>query len=105
MCSEIEDFDDFLVINVDVAYNPLLGLSRRHKNAVIPSTYHQFVKYTLHEGQCKLAADNNLFLDSEAYHAEACFYKLRNKDMAEDEYILTIRASKPLLADFTDPLT
>lgn len=44
---EIEDFDDFLVIDVDVAYNALLERLLMHKLAAIPFMYHQCMKYLL----------------------------------------------------------
>lgn len=47
----IEDFDEYMVINVDVSYSLLLGRPWIHKNAVIPSTYTS--ASNIHYGECK----------------------------------------------------
>lgn len=93
----IDDFDDFLVIDVDLANNALMGRPLMYKNASIL----QCVKYPLCGGQGTIAVNKDPFLDSEAYHAEACFYKPSDKGMAEDEYTLTARASKPPLVELS----
>lgn len=40
---KIGNFVDFLVVDMDAAYNMLLGHLRMHKNAAILSTYYQRV--------------------------------------------------------------
>lgn len=37
--SEIEDFNDFLVIDVDMPHNTLIGQPWEHKNVAISSIY------------------------------------------------------------------
>lgn len=49
--------------------------SRMHKNATKPSTYHQFVKYPLRWAQGTILADNDPFLETEAYMQMPAFTK------------------------------
>lgn len=69
---EVEDFDEFLVISIDASYNVLPLM---HKDAIIPSTYHQYFKYLLQEGQGTLTVDSDPFSSMEAYHVESWFRK------------------------------
>lgn len=57
---EIEDFDVYMVINMDATYVVLLGRPWMHKNAAVPSTYHQYVKYPLLGAQGTIIADNDM---------------------------------------------
>lgn len=41
----IEDFKEFLVIDVDRAFNALLGRPWMDKNDGVPFSYHQCIKY------------------------------------------------------------
>lgn len=97
---EVEDFVDLLGIYVDAAYNAILGRTRMHKNATIQSTYHQRVKYLLRGAQGTKIADNDSFVEVEAYYADGRFYRMmsnqeKEKLVLQDEDIL--RASKIFL--------
>lgn len=67
---KIEDFDEFLVINV-ASYNVLLGRPWMHKNVVLSLTYHQCVKYPLAGGQGTIVPDIDSFSSVEDYHVKA----------------------------------
>lgn len=67
----MEDFEEFLVINLDASYNALLGRPWIRKNAVVPSTYYQSVRYLPREGHGTITVDTNPFSSVETYHAEA----------------------------------
>lgn len=62
------------VIDAKTSYNILLGRPWVHENKVIPSTYHQFLKYYEDGVAKKIIADNNPFTEAEAHFADAKFY-------------------------------
>lgn len=76
---EIEDFNEYMVIDVDTSYSVFLGRSWMHKNAAVASTYHQCVKYLLRGVQGTIMADNDPFSTVETYHAESRFYRPNGK--------------------------
>ncbi|KAH0636032.1 hypothetical protein KY290_036427 [Solanum tuberosum] len=62
------------VIDTKTSYNILLGRPWVHENKVIPSTYHQCLKY-YEDGVAKsIIADDNPFTEAEAHFADAKFY-------------------------------
>ncbi|KAH0657785.1 hypothetical protein KY289_026533 [Solanum tuberosum] len=62
------------VIDAKTSYNILLGRPWVHENKVIPSTYHQFLKYYEDGLAKKIIADNNPFTEAEALFVDAKFY-------------------------------
>ncbi|KAH0720373.1 hypothetical protein KY285_005175 [Solanum tuberosum] len=62
------------VIDEKTSYNILLGRPWVYENKVIPSTYHQCLKY-YEDGVAKsIIADDNPFTEAEAHFADAKFY-------------------------------
>ncbi|KAH0706162.1 hypothetical protein KY285_010682 [Solanum tuberosum] len=62
------------VIDAKTSYNILLGRPWVHENKVIPSTYHQCLKY-YEDGVAKRnIADDNPFTEAEAHFVDAKFY-------------------------------
>lgn len=81
-----------------------------HKNAKIPSTYHQCLKYPLWRGQGTIAANNDRFLKVEANHVDTRFYKEkidqdRGTGVVEGEDIPIIIVPISSLVVFTKPIT
>ncbi|KAH0781203.1 hypothetical protein KY290_000801 [Solanum tuberosum] len=62
------------VIDAKTSYTILLGRSWVHENKVIPSTYHQCLKYYEYGVAKKIIADNNPFTEAEAHFVDAKFY-------------------------------
>ncbi|KAK4706759.1 hypothetical protein R3W88_011718 [Solanum pinnatisectum] len=61
------------LIDVKISYNIFLGRSWVYENKVIPSTYHQCLKY-YKDGVAKMIiADDNPFTEVEAHFADAKF--------------------------------
>ncbi|KAH0636782.1 hypothetical protein KY285_036491 [Solanum tuberosum] len=62
------------VIDAKTSYNILLGRSWVHENKVIPSTYHQCLKYYEDGVAKRIIVDDNPFTEAEAHFADAKFY-------------------------------
>lgn len=102
---EIEDFDEYMVINVDMLYTVLLGHPWMHKNVAVFSSYHQCVKYPLRGAHGTITTDNDPFSTVETYHAESQFYKANGKRKADQVDIPTTILVKHPLAGFARPIT
>lgn len=76
-----------------------------HKNAAVPSTYHQCVKYPLRGVQGTIMADNDPFSTVVTYHAESRLYKANGKGKVDDADVLTTIPVRYPLAGFTRPIT
>lgn len=74
MNSDIKEITEFLVIDVDTSYNALLGRPWVHDHHIVPSTYHQCVKYSWIGRQGRIVADNDPFNGASAYYADARFH-------------------------------
>lgn len=72
---EIDDFLEFLVIDVDTAFNSLLGRPWMQKNIAVPCIYHQCIKYPLRGGQDIIKIDNDSFAAVEGYYTNTRYYK------------------------------
>ncbi|KAL3365308.1 hypothetical protein AABB24_010450 [Solanum stoloniferum] len=72
------------VIDAKTSYNILLGRPWVHENKVIPSTYHQFLKYYEDGVAKKIIADNNPFTEAEAHFADAKFYLKKYSTKIDD---------------------
>ncbi|KAH0725007.1 hypothetical protein KY284_000872 [Solanum tuberosum] len=73
--AKITFFDeDLLLVGTKTSYNILLGRPRVHENKVIPSTYHQCLKYYEDGVAKKIIVDNNPFTEAEAHFADTKFY-------------------------------
>ena len=62
------------VIDVKTSYNVLLGKPWIHENKVVPSTYHQCLKYYEGEVKKKIVADDEPFTEAESHFADVKFY-------------------------------
>ncbi|XP_070022559.1 uncharacterized protein [Nicotiana sylvestris] len=62
------------VIDAKTSYNILLGRPWIHENKVVPSTYHQCLKYYEGEVEKKIVADDKPFTEAESHFADAMFY-------------------------------
>ncbi|KAH0650708.1 hypothetical protein KY284_030620 [Solanum tuberosum] len=62
------------VIDAKTSYNILLGRPWVHENKVIPSTYHQCLKYYENGVAKRIFADDNPFTEVEAHFADTKFY-------------------------------
>ncbi|XP_060202223.1 uncharacterized protein LOC132630681 [Lycium barbarum] len=62
------------VIDARTSYNILLGRPWVHEKKVIPSTYHQCLKYHEDGVEKKIMADDNPFIEAKAHFANAKFY-------------------------------
>lgn len=63
------------------------------------------VKYLLRRGQRTIIVDNDSFWSVEAYHAEAQLYKIRGKEVANEEDVPVRVPIRHLLARFTGLVT
>ncbi|XP_070057292.1 uncharacterized protein [Nicotiana tomentosiformis] len=70
------------VIDAKTLYNVLLGRPWIHENKVVPSTYHQCLKYYEGEVEKKIIADDKPFTEAESHFADAKFY-LKNRIVKE----------------------
>ncbi|XP_070018032.1 uncharacterized protein [Nicotiana sylvestris] len=70
------------VIDAKTSYNVLLGRPWIHENKVVPSTYHQCLKYYEGEVEKKIVADDEPFTEAESHFADAKFY-LKNRIVKE----------------------
>ncbi|XP_070020850.1 uncharacterized protein [Nicotiana sylvestris] len=70
------------VIDGKTSYNVLLGRPWIHENKVVPSTYHQCLKYYEGEVKKKIVADDESFTEAESHFANAKFY-LKNRIVKE----------------------
>ncbi|XP_070040883.1 uncharacterized protein [Nicotiana tomentosiformis] len=66
------------VIDAKTSYNVLLGRPWIYENKVVPSTYHQCLKYYEGEIEKKIVADDEPFTEAESHFADAKFY-LKNR--------------------------
>ncbi|XP_070005785.1 uncharacterized protein [Nicotiana sylvestris] len=66
------------VVDAKTSYNVLLGRPWIHENKVVPSTYHQCLKYYESEVERKIVADDESFTEAESHFADAKFY-LKNR--------------------------
>ncbi|KAH0754065.1 hypothetical protein KY290_024335 [Solanum tuberosum] len=62
------------VIDAKTSYNNFLSRPWVHENKVIPSTYHQCLKYYENGVVKRVIADDNPFTEAEAHFADAMFY-------------------------------
>ncbi|KAG8376466.1 hypothetical protein BUALT_Bualt09G0066400 [Buddleja alternifolia] len=87
----IEENTEFLVIEVDTSYNALLGRLWYHANGVVPSTYHQCLKFSLgkdkdgNEKEGCIIADNAPFSKEESYYADARYYNIPKHQKKKDK--------------------
>ncbi|XP_070022412.1 uncharacterized protein [Nicotiana sylvestris] len=70
------------VIDTKTSYNVLLGRPWTHENKVVPSTYHQCLKYYEGEVEKKIVANDEPFIEAESHFTDAKFY-LKNCIMKE----------------------
>ena len=70
------------MINAKTSYNVLLGRPWIHENKVVPSTYHQYLKYYEGEVEKTVVADDEPFTEAESHFANAKFY-LKNRIVKE----------------------
>ncbi|XP_070032309.1 uncharacterized protein [Nicotiana tomentosiformis] len=70
------------VIDAKTSYNVLLGRPWIEKNNVVPSTYHQCLKYYEGEVEKKIVVDDEPFTEAESHFADAKFY-LKNRIVKE----------------------
>ncbi|XP_070046882.1 uncharacterized protein [Nicotiana tomentosiformis] len=70
------------LIDAKTSYNVLLGRPWIHENKVVPSTYHQYLKYYEGEVEKKIVADDEPFTDAESHFTDAKFY-LKNRIVKE----------------------
>ncbi|KAL0455334.1 UNVERIFIED_CONTAM: hypothetical protein Slati_0872600 [Sesamum latifolium] len=64
----------FHVIDTKTSYNMLLGHPWLHKNAVVPSTWHQCFKYCRNGIVKKVLGDSKPFTEAESHFADAKYY-------------------------------
>ncbi|XP_070022285.1 uncharacterized protein [Nicotiana sylvestris] len=64
------------------SYDVLLGRPWIHENKVVPSTYHQYLKYYEGEVEKKIVADNEPFTEAASHFVDAKFY-LKNRIVKE----------------------
>lgn len=102
---ELEEVNEYMVINMDTLYTVLLGRPWMYKNAVVPSTYHQCFKYPLRRTQGTITADNDHFSTVETYHVDSRIYKANGKGKADNADIPTVITDRHPLAGFTHPMT
>ncbi|KAG8362650.1 hypothetical protein BUALT_BualtUnG0054700 [Buddleja alternifolia] len=87
----IEENTEFLVIEADTSYNALLGRLWYHANGVVPSTYHQCLKFSLgkdkdgNEKEGCIIADNAPFSKEESYYADARYYNIPKHQKKDDK--------------------
>ncbi|XP_070026125.1 uncharacterized protein [Nicotiana sylvestris] len=62
------------VIDAKTSYNVLLGRPWIHKNKVVSSTYHQYLKYYEGEVEKKIVANDEPFTEAESHFVDAKFY-------------------------------
>ncbi|XP_070029780.1 uncharacterized protein [Nicotiana sylvestris] len=70
------------VINAKTSYNVLLGRPWVHENKVVPSTYHQCLKYYEGKVEKTIVADDEPFTEPESHFADTKFY-LKNHIVKE----------------------
>ena len=61
------------VIDANTSYNILLGRQWVHENKVIPSTYHQCLKYYENGVAKRIIANDNPFTEDEAHFGVKSF--------------------------------
>ena len=64
----------FHVVKTEILYHILLGRLWLHKNWLVPSTYHQWVKGRLNGRMIRIAANSSPFEQAEAHLIETMFY-------------------------------
>ncbi|KAL0453888.1 UNVERIFIED_CONTAM: hypothetical protein Slati_1366900 [Sesamum latifolium] len=64
----------FHIIDAKTSYNMLLGRPWLHKNAVVPSTWHQCFKYCHNSIVKKVLGDSKPFTEAESHFADAKYY-------------------------------
>ncbi|XP_070050052.1 uncharacterized protein [Nicotiana tomentosiformis] len=70
------------VIDAKTSYNILIRRPWIHENKVVPSMYHQCLKYYEGEVEKKIIADDEPFTEAESHFADAKFY-LKNRIVKE----------------------
>lgn len=70
------------VIDAKTSYNVLLGRPGIHENKVVPSTYHQCLKYYESKVEKTVVADDEPFTEVESHFVDAKFY-LKNRIVKE----------------------
>ncbi|XP_070039165.1 uncharacterized protein [Nicotiana tomentosiformis] len=70
------------VIDAKTSYNVLLRRPWIHENKVVPSTYHQCLKYYEGEVKKKIVVDDEPFTEAESHCVNAKFY-LKNRIVKE----------------------
>ncbi|XP_070052704.1 uncharacterized protein [Nicotiana tomentosiformis] len=84
------------VIDAKTLYNVLLGRPWIYENKVVPSTYHQCLKYYKGEVEKKIVTDDEPFTEAESHFTDAKFY-LKNrivKDLTTDD-VMKIKNDEP----------
>lgn len=84
-----------MVIHVETVYNALLGRPWMHKNTIIPFIYDLYVKYPLRGGRGTITTENDPFSSVVAYHVEPRFYKIKDKNMIDDDVLVTVALRHP----------
>lgn len=77
------------ILGIDVT--PSNALSSRpwiYKNAAVSSTYHQFLKYPLQEGQGTKQADNDTFTVARTYYAYIGFFRQTKTNQGKNHQLL-----------------
>lgn len=67
------DIEELFVIDVDTAFNALVGLPWTHK-MLCYRLHIACIKHPLRGGQGTKHVDNSLFVVAEAYYADVSFY-------------------------------
>ncbi|XP_026378063.1 uncharacterized protein LOC113272447 [Papaver somniferum] len=70
----IQASEPFYVMDVHPTYHLLLGRPWLHKHGIVPSTYHQCIKFILKGKKKRVPASVDPFTTEEAHLAEATFY-------------------------------
>ena len=92
LIGEMESSALFHVIDAKTTYKLLIGRPWLHKYGVVPSTYHQCLKY-FQDGQVKkIVADHKPFSVAESHFVDAKFYL--EDDALEEAYVIVSPSSK-----------
>ncbi|KAL0294648.1 UNVERIFIED_CONTAM: hypothetical protein Sradi_6875300 [Sesamum radiatum] len=81
----------FHIIDAKTSYNMLLGCPWLHENFVVPSTWHQCIKYCHNSTMKKVLGDIKPFTEAESHFADAKYYINNTKRGKE---VLSFKESK-----------
>ncbi|XP_026417073.1 uncharacterized protein LOC113312540 [Papaver somniferum] len=88
----IQASEPFYMMDVHPAYHLLLGRPWLHKHGIVPSTYHQCIKFILKGKQKRVPASTDPFATEEAHLTEAAFYN----GLSEPSEVVTHIYSAPI---------